>query len=60
MGKSGELRKELAETKQEVGEIKNLLQGALKPQNPPKVTAAVGVSGRPSLGRKDAPVTLVE
>jgi protein-disulfide isomerase len=56
----GELRKELAEIKNEVGEIKNLLQGALKPQSPPKVTAAVGVSGRPSLGRQDAPVTLVE
>jgi len=56
----GELRKELAEIKKEVGEIKNLLQSALKPPNPPKVTAAVGVSGRPSLGRQDAPVTMVE
>jgi protein-disulfide isomerase len=55
-----ELRREVAEIKKEVGEIKNLLQGALKPQSPPKVTAAVGVSGRPSLGRQDAPVTLVE
>jgi protein-disulfide isomerase len=55
-----ELRREVAEVKKEVGEIKNLLQGALKPQSPPKVTAAVGVSDRPSLGRKDAPVTLVE
>jgi protein-disulfide isomerase len=55
-----ELRKELAEIKKEVGEIKNLLQGAVKPQVPQKVTAAVGVSGRPSLGRQDAPVTLVE
>jgi hypothetical protein len=56
----GELRKELAEIKKEVGEIKNLLQGALKPQSPPKLIAEVVVSGRPSLGRQDAPVTLVE
>jgi protein-disulfide isomerase len=55
-----ELRREVAEIKKEVGEIKNLLQVALKPQSPPKVTATVGVSGRPSLGRQDAPVTLVE
>jgi protein-disulfide isomerase len=55
-----ELRREVAEIKKQVGEIKNLLQGALKPQSPPKVTAAVGVSGRPSLGRQDAPVTLVK
>ena len=55
-----ELRREVAEIKKEVAEIKSLLQGALKPQSPPKVTAAVAVSGRPSLGRKDAPVTLVE
>jgi protein-disulfide isomerase len=55
-----QLRSEVAEIKKEVGEIKNLLQGALKPQSPPKVTAAVGVSGRPSLGQQDAPVTLVE
>jgi protein-disulfide isomerase len=54
------LRSEVAEIKKEVGEIKSLLQGALKPQSPPEVTAAVGVSGRPSLGRQDAPVTLVE
>ena len=54
------LRKEMGEVKKELAEIKNLLQGAFKPPGPPKVTAAVGVSGRPSLGRQDAPVTLVE
>jgi protein-disulfide isomerase len=56
----GELRKELAEIRKEVGEIKNLLQSALKPQSPPKITASVSISGKPSLGRQDAPVTLVE
>lgn len=55
-----ELRREVAEIKKEVGEIKNLLQGALKPQIPPKITAAVSVAGKPTLGREDAPVTLVE
>ena len=55
-----ELRRELTGIKKEVGEIKNLLRGALKPQSPPTVTAAVGISGRPSLGQQNAPVTLVE
>src|SRR5262249_25070646 len=44
----------------ELVEIKNLLQGELKVQSPPKTTATVRISGRPNLGREDAPVTLVE
>jgi protein-disulfide isomerase len=55
-----ELRKELAEIKKELAEIKNLLSGAFKPQSPPTTTAMVSVSAKPSLGRQDAPVTLVE
>lgn len=55
-----QLRKELAEMKKELGEIKTLLQGAFKPQSPPRATAVVGISGRPSLGPRDAPVTLIE
>ena len=54
------LRKELAEIKKELGEIKNLLSVAFKAQSPPKTIALVNVSGKPSLGRQDAPVTLVE
>lgn len=55
-----DLRNELAEIKKELGEIKNILQGAVNPQNPPRATAIISISGRPSLGRQDAPVTLVE
>jgi protein-disulfide isomerase len=53
------LRKEMSQIRKEIAEIKNLLVSP-NPQSPPRATAAVGVSGRPSLGRKDAPVTLVE
>lgn len=55
------LRKEIAEIKKDVAEIKSILQsiiqGARRAQT---VTAVVSVSGRPSLGPKDAPVTMVE
>lgn len=54
-----ELRKEMAEVKKELAEIKAILQGALKAQSPLKATV-VSVSGRPSLGRRDAPATMVE
>jgi protein-disulfide isomerase len=54
-----ELREAISEIRRETVKIKNLLVSS-KPQNPPRATAAAGVSGRPSLGRKDAPVTLVE
>ncbi len=56
----GELRKELAEIKKELAEIKKLVSGAFKPQIAPKATAMVSISGKPSLGRQEAPVTLVE
>ena len=46
--------------KKELGEIRTLLQGAFKPQSPPSASAMVRISGRPNLGRQDAPVTLVE
>ncbi|MFQ5897911.1 MAG: DsbA family protein [Candidatus Methylomirabilia bacterium] len=58
------LRKELAEIKRELAEIKGLLrtilEGARRARRPRRVTAEVSVSGRPSLGRPDAPVTMVE
>ncbi|MFQ5521834.1 MAG: DsbA family protein, partial [Candidatus Methylomirabilia bacterium] len=58
------LREELAEIKRDVAEIKSILQtilkGARRAQRPQRTTAVVGVSGRPSLGRPDAPVTMVE
>jgi protein-disulfide isomerase len=54
------VRKELAEIKKELGEIKNLVSGAFKAQGPAPTTALVNVSGKPSLGKHDAPVTLVE
>ncbi len=58
------LRKELAEIKKDIAEIKSILilQGRARARRPSrsKVTALVSVSGKPSLGRKDAPVTLVE
>lgn len=54
------LRKWMAEIKKDIAEIKAILQRAVRPQRPSKVTAEVSVSGKPSLGRNDAPVTLVE
>lgn len=55
-----ELRKEMAEIKKDLAEIKSILQGTLQPRTPPTVAAEVRVSGKPSLGRQDAPVTMVE
>ena len=55
-----ELRREMAEIKKELAEIKTILQKTLKAQSPASPTAEVRVSGRPSLGRQDAPVTMVE
>jgi protein-disulfide isomerase len=54
------LREELREMKKTLDEIKTLLQGAAKPQSPTRSTASVRVSGSPSLGQENAPVTLVE
>ena len=54
------LRKELAEIKKELAEIKSILQGALRPRRQPTRTATISIAGRPSLGRQDAPVTMVE
>ena len=54
------IRKELAEIKKDIAEIKSILQGAVRARRPSRVTAEVSVSGKPSLGREDAPVTMVE
>lgn len=55
------LREELVDIKKDLAEIKAILQVFLRAQNPQQVvTAVVSVAGRPSLGRPDAPVTLVE
>ncbi len=54
------LRKELAEIKKDIAEIKAILQGAVRPRRPLKITAEVTVTGKPSLGQQDAPVTIVE
>lgn len=54
------LRKELELIKKELAEIKSLLRGAFRARRPPSTAAVVSVSDRPSLGRQDAPVTMVE
>jgi protein-disulfide isomerase len=54
------VHKELAEIKKELGAIKNLVSGGSKAQSPPETIALVNVLGKPSVGRQDAPVTLVE
>jgi len=58
------LRRELAEIKKDIAEIKSILilRGRARSRRPSrsKVTAEVSVSGKPSLGRDDAPVTIVE
>ncbi|MGH7392261.1 MAG: DsbA family protein [Candidatus Rokuibacteriota bacterium] len=55
-----DLRKELGEIKRELGEIKRLLETALRPARQAGRTASVSVTGKPSLGRPDAPLTMVE
>jgi len=54
------LRKELAEIKKDLAEIKAILKGAVRPRRPSNITAEVSVTGKPSLGQEDAPVTIVE
>ncbi len=56
------LRKELSEIKKDIAEIKSILilRGRSRARRPSRVTAEVSVSGKPSLGREDAPVTMVE
>jgi len=54
------LHKEMSDIRKDIGEIKLLLQRAAKPDTAAKVTTAVTIASKPTLGRQDAPVTLVE
>lgn len=54
------LRTDMAEMKKDLAEIKKLLQGAIKGRAPAPTTASVSINGRPTLGKADAPVTIVE
>jgi len=54
------LREDMEQVKKDLAEIKSILLGALKRQVPEKSTGTVGVTGRPMLGKNDAPVTIVE
>ena len=54
------LRTDMAEMKKDVAEIKKLLQGVIKGRAPALTTATVSINGRPTLGKADAPVTIVE
>ena len=54
------LRTDMAEMKKDVAEIKKLLQGVIKGRAPALTTATVSINGRPTLGKADAPVTIIE
>jgi protein-disulfide isomerase len=55
------MREELAAMRGELRALRELLQRlATPPQAPARATATVGVGDNPSLGRRDAPVTIVE
>lgn len=56
----GVLREDMAQMKKDLGEIKSLLQGAITGGEANKSTGTVTITGRPTLGAKDAPVTIVE
>jgi len=54
------LRRDMQEMKEDLADIKRLLEGALKKRPQAKTTATVSVTGHPTLGQDDAPVTIVE
>ena len=54
------LRKDMAEMKKDVAEIKALLKSAIKSRPKLNTTATVNFSGRPTQGQANAPVTIVE
>jgi len=54
------LRTDMEHMKKDLAEIKSLLQGAIKRPIPEKSTGTVSITGRPMLGKMDAPVTIVE
>ena len=54
------LKQELATVKGELEKIKGLLRSKVRRNAPPPAKATVATRGRPVLGRKDAPVTIVE
>ncbi|MFQ5988681.1 MAG: thioredoxin domain-containing protein [Candidatus Methylomirabilales bacterium] len=55
-----DIKKELGDLKKELAEIQKIIQRARRPRSAVRGTARVSVSGRPSLGSPDAPVTMVE
>lgn len=55
-----ETKKELAKIKKELAEIQRFLQSARQARSGVRGSAQVSVSGKPSLGSPDAPVTMVE
>ena len=54
------VREELAGVRAEVKALRELLQRLAAPQPPPRVQATVATGDNPALGRRDAPVTIVE
>ena len=54
------LREDMAHLKEDLAEIKAILQGAIRGRGPEKNTGTVSITGRPTLGERDAPVTIVE
>ena len=54
------LREDMGHMKKDLADIKTMLQGAIKGRVPEKSTGTVSITGRPTLGEKDAPVTIVE
>ena len=54
------IKKELADIKKELGEIKSLLKGSTQTQARQETISTVSIVNKPTLGRQDAPVTMVE
>ena len=54
------LRDDMAHMKKDLAEIKTILQVVIKKRVPGKSTGTVSITGRPTVGEKDAPVTIVE
>lgn len=56
----GQIKTDLEEVKRELRSMREYLRRATRPAQPSRVEANVSFSGSPTMGKKDAPVTLVE
>ncbi|MEE8492934.1 MAG: thioredoxin domain-containing protein, partial [Nitrospirales bacterium] len=55
-----QIKTDLKEVKRELRSIREYVRRATRPAQPSRVEANVSISGSPTMGKKDAPVTVVE